>query len=222
MRHLVMAALVAIGSNQAQAQEVARGEEVFRKCASCHQVGEGATNKVGPVLTGVIGRIAGSYDGYRYSAAMTAAAEKGLVWDAAALVDYLADPKIFLRTYLGDRTARAKMPFRLKNEEDRRDVVAYLATFQAARAVQTCVANGSEEPLLFAVEAPDGTRETARLIPGASLCATGGQVGGRAVVSAFDAEGKLEGCSWLIRGGETETLIRFSEADRCTWSRQLE
>jgi cytochrome c len=44
----------------AMAQDAAAGEKVFAKCKICHQIGEGAKNMVGPVLSGVVGRKAGS------------------------------------------------------------------------------------------------------------------------------------------------------------------
>src|SRR5438067_2455201 len=51
----------------ARAQDVAAGEKVFAKCKVCHQVGEGAKNGVGPVLNGIVGRKAGSVEGYSYT-----------------------------------------------------------------------------------------------------------------------------------------------------------
>ena len=105
------------------------GEQVFRKCVGCHKIGEGAKNSVGPVLTGVVGRVAGSYEGYRYGRDMVAAGQAGLVWTGEQVFDYLADPKAFIRAYLDDGGARVKMSFRLADEADREDVIAYLATF---------------------------------------------------------------------------------------------
>ncbi len=109
----------------------AAGEKVFRKCRSCHRIGPGARNATGPVLTGVLGRGAGSYPGYGYSRSMAAAGAAGLVWDAESVFEYLADPTAFLRSILDDPRARAKMRFRLKKDADRRAVIAYLATFPA-------------------------------------------------------------------------------------------
>ena len=43
------------------------GEKAFQKCKACHQVGEGAKNRSGPILNGVVGRAAGSVDGFKYS-----------------------------------------------------------------------------------------------------------------------------------------------------------
>src|SRR3546814_13280959 len=64
---------------------------------SCHAVGEDAKNKVGPQLNGVVGRAAGTVEGFKYSKAMAAAGAGGLVWSAAALDAYLADPKGYIK-----------------------------------------------------------------------------------------------------------------------------
>ena len=60
--------------------DLKKGEKVFKKCMACHQIGEDAKNRVGPILTGVIGRIAGSVEGYKYGKHTKEAGEAGLVW----------------------------------------------------------------------------------------------------------------------------------------------
>ena len=70
----------------AMAQDAAAGEKVFAKCKICHQIGEGAKNMVGPVLSGVVGRKAGSYPDYHYSDANK---NSGITWDEATLKEYL-------------------------------------------------------------------------------------------------------------------------------------
>src|SRR3972149_7007323 len=64
---LVLGALAwaALGQT-AQAQDLAAGEQSFKKCLACHAVGEGAKNKVGPVLNGLDGRHSGKIEGYSY------------------------------------------------------------------------------------------------------------------------------------------------------------
>lgn len=105
------------------------GEKVFKKCSVCHKIGDGAKNAVGPVLTGVVGRTAGTYPDYKYGQSTKAAGEAGLVWDEEKIFDYLQDPKKFLRVFLDDKKAKSKMTFKLKKEEDRLNVIAYLKTF---------------------------------------------------------------------------------------------
>lgn len=98
------------------------GAKVFKKCAACHKVGEGAKNATGPILNGIIGEKAGIVEGFKFSNAMIEAGEKGLVWDATTLDAYLADPKGYVP---GNKMSFAG----LKKAEDRAAVIAYLSTF---------------------------------------------------------------------------------------------
>mgnify|MGYP001818982259 FL=1 len=119
----VIAVAVALGamSTSALAEgDAAKGEKVFRKCKACH-VADAEKNKVGPHLVGIIGRKAASVEGYKYGKGITDAAEKIGEWDEAELVEYLADPK----GYIG---GKSKMTFKLKKEDQRMDVAAYLAS----------------------------------------------------------------------------------------------
>ncbi len=103
--------------------DAAAGEKVFKKCKACHAIGEGAKNKVGPVLNGVVGSPAGQAEGYKYSKSMTEAAEGGLVWDEETLTVYLAKPK--------EVVPKTKMSFAgLRKDDDIVNVIAYLQTFQ--------------------------------------------------------------------------------------------
>ncbi|AHD09905.1 c-type cytochrome [Phaeobacter gallaeciensis] len=103
---------------------VAKGEKTFRKCKSCHQIGEGAKSKTGPILNGIIGAPAAHVEGFRYSKAMKAAAEDGLVWDEAELAAFLAKPKKYMKG--------TKMSFAgLKKEAEIEAVIAYLKSAAA-------------------------------------------------------------------------------------------
>ncbi len=98
---------------------VAKGEKTFRKCKACHQVGEGAKNKTGPVLTSIVGASAGQVEGFKYSKPMTAAAEDGLVWTEEELSAFLKKPKSYMKG--------TKMSFSgLRKEKDIAAVIAYL------------------------------------------------------------------------------------------------
>lgn len=112
-----------------EAGDVAKGEKVFKKCASCHMVGPEAKNKVGPVLNDVFGRKAGTYEDYKYGKSLVAAGEAGLVWNDEEMFEYLADPRKYLRAKLEDKKAKSKMAFKLKKEDERADVIAYIKTF---------------------------------------------------------------------------------------------
>lgn len=101
---------------------VAAGEKVFKKCAACHKLGEGAKNGTGPVLNGIVGHAAGAVEGFKYSKPMADMAAGGLIWDDAALQAFLENPKGFMKG--------TKMSFAgLKKAEDRAAVIAYLSSF---------------------------------------------------------------------------------------------
>ena len=120
---MVLATLAGLGfsAQAALAQDAAAGEKVFLKCKVCHQIGDTAKNSVGPVLTGVVGRPAGTYPGYNYSDANK---KSGLTWDEATLKEYLKNPKA--------KVPGTKMTFPgLPADEDIVNVIAYLKTFPA-------------------------------------------------------------------------------------------
>ncbi len=121
---LATAAIMAVISAPAFAMDgdAVAGEAVFKKCAACHAVGENAKNKVGPLMNGLIGRTAGTVEGFKYSPAMIAAGEGGLVWNAETISAYLKDPKGFV--------PKNKMAFAgLKKDDEIANVIAYLTTF---------------------------------------------------------------------------------------------
>lgn len=114
----------------------AAGEEGFRQCTACHGIASPDGNVIhrvsptGPNLWGVAGRVAGSSSDYtRYSAAMTAAGQGGIVWTEANFVAFLNDPSGYLREVTGDSRARSNMNHRLRGSAE--DIYAYLAQFGA-------------------------------------------------------------------------------------------
>ena len=113
------AMLASVGS--VMAQDVAEGEEVFKKCRACHQVGETAKNVVGPKLNGLFGRKAGSIEGFNYSEANKAS---GVTWDEPTFAKYIADPKAFMP---GNKMSFAG----LKDEKDVKDLTAFLKQYDA-------------------------------------------------------------------------------------------
>jgi cytochrome c len=119
---LVAALLLVASVNPLLAQDAANGEDVFKKCRTCHQVGDAAKNSVGPILNGIIGRQAGSIEGFSYSPANKEAGSKGLVWTEENLFKYLENPVAFM--------PKTKMIFAgVKDEQDRKDLIAYLKKF---------------------------------------------------------------------------------------------
>lgn len=97
------------------------GERLFSQCKTCHEVGEGARHKIGPHLDGIIGRTAGSLDGFKYSNAMREAGEGGLVWDKETLGSYLEKPRSFIK---GNRMSYRGM----SDPADRATLIEWLAT----------------------------------------------------------------------------------------------
>jgi cytochrome c len=96
--------------------DVERGAKIFKKCASCHNVGKGEGAKVGPGLYGVVGRAKGVFAGFSYSDAMKA---KGGIWDRVSINQFITKPKDYL--------PGTKMAFAgLKKPQDRADVILYL------------------------------------------------------------------------------------------------
>jgi len=97
--------------------DVAHGEEVFIKCSSCHVL-EAGVNRIGPSLAGIVGRPAGTVEGYTYSEAN---ANSGITWSKEKLFQYLENPQ---RIIPGTKMAFAGLPA----GQDRADIIAYLET----------------------------------------------------------------------------------------------
>jgi cytochrome c len=125
LRLAAAAALAALVSAPALAQDVEKGKSQFGQCRACHSLDAGK-NGVGPSLKGVFGRQAGTAEKYAYSSDMKAAGQKGLKWDEAMLMDYLADPAAFLKKYLAKDSVSNKMPNKFPDETLRKNVIAYL------------------------------------------------------------------------------------------------
>lgn len=95
--------------------DAAAGARVFARCRSCHVMDEGV-NRNGPSLYGIIGRTAGTVEGFRYS---DANANSGIVWTEEALFDYLENPREYIPgTFMA-------FPG-LRSEQERADIIAYI------------------------------------------------------------------------------------------------
>lgn len=106
-----------VGQQTQLAGDPQAGEQVFRQCSGCHTVEEGGAHRMGPNLHGVVGREAGTAQGFSgYSSAME---ESGVVWDAQALEEYLSNPSEFM--------PETNMPFGgIQDEQALQDLIAYL------------------------------------------------------------------------------------------------
>lgn len=100
-----------------------RGAAVFkRNCKSCHQIGEGAKDRVGPQLNGIFGRAAGAMDGFKYSKSMLRAGDDGLIWTQETLDAYIENPKALV--------SKTRMSFGgIDDIEKRRNLLGYLRVY---------------------------------------------------------------------------------------------
>jgi cytochrome c len=126
VRQMIKACLTAgitllASSGLCRAQDVGTGEIQFKKCAPCHDVGETAKNRVGPVLNGLDGRKSGTIPDFKYSEANK---RSGIVWDEAQFLDYIKDPK--------SKIPHTIMMFAgIKDEADAKNLWVYLKQFDA-------------------------------------------------------------------------------------------
>lgn len=124
MRSLIALALALGLASLAFAQEgdAVAGKSIFARCSSCHDLSAEPRNRMGPYLTGVVGRPAASVEGFTYSKAMTAARDEGLVWVPEALDAFIAAPHGYVP---GTKMPNVSVP----DPEGRANLIAYLLTF---------------------------------------------------------------------------------------------
>lgn len=118
LKSMLALSLIAL-SLPAFAGDPKAGAQVFKKCLACHAIGEGAKNKVGPVLNGLFGRPAGSVPGYDYSDANK---NSGVVWTPEVFAEYIKNPRAYIE---GTKMAFAG----LKKDKEIEDITAFLAQF---------------------------------------------------------------------------------------------
>jgi len=120
-RLLIAFAALGAATAAAPAQDLAAGATSYKKCVACHDVGETAKNKVGPVLNGLDGRQSGTIAGYNYSDANK---NSGIVWNEATFLEYIKDPKA--------KIPNTKMVFAgIKNETEAKNLWAHLNQYAA-------------------------------------------------------------------------------------------
>ncbi len=116
----VAAAALAASTVWASAQDAAAGEKAFGKCKTCHDIGPGAKAKVGPPLTGIVGRPVASVEGYGYSSALKGKAGELGSWDEGKLDTWLTDPQKV--------APGTKMTLKVASPDERKNIIAYLAS----------------------------------------------------------------------------------------------
>jgi cytochrome c len=119
LKELMISALsLAASSAVAIAGDVAAGQTSFKKCAPCHDIGDTAKNKVGPLLNGLEGRNSGTIPSYNYSDAN----KKGIVWSEVTFKEYIKDPKA--------KIPGTKMVFPgIKNDKEADDLWSFLQQY---------------------------------------------------------------------------------------------
>jgi cytochrome c len=112
--------LPVMGAPAVAAGDPDAGKAVFQSnCAICHSAAAGR-NGVGPTLFGVVGRPSATASSYNYSPPFKAL---GVTWDETTLDKYLTAPRTMV--------PGTKMSFAgLKDDKQRADVIAYLATLK--------------------------------------------------------------------------------------------
>ena len=126
MKRLLLSALIlglpAVASAQQPAGDAAKGEQIFKTCGICHDIGPTAKIKVGPPLNGIVGRPWASWPGYSYSKGLQDGKAKGNVWTVDMIEKWLENPRALV--------PGTKMIFPgLKTADQRANVIAYLSQF---------------------------------------------------------------------------------------------
>lgn len=118
LKWVVAAGLILAAPFAAQAQDAEAGKAVFKKCAACHQIGPDAKNALGPSLTCVAGRAAGTMEGFAgYSDALKGS---GITWDDEKLQAWMeADDKVVP----GNKMI---FPAGIKDAADRANLLAFI------------------------------------------------------------------------------------------------
>ena len=108
-----------------------KGQKEFNKCKACHMVKapDGTDvvkgGKTGPNLYNIVGRKAGTEEGFKYSDALIKLGEAGEIWTEDDLAQYIADPNKYVEAKVGDKSLKTKMTFKMAKGQA--DVVAFLA-----------------------------------------------------------------------------------------------
>jgi cytochrome c len=125
-RLLLLASVWVGGFAHAEADgDPEHGQTLFNQCKGCHQVGQGAVDRIGPHLNNIFDRPAAAVDSFRYSAGFERAAAGGLIWTYETLNDFVENPRALV--------SNTRMSFRgFRDQQDRDDLLAYLRQFSAS------------------------------------------------------------------------------------------
>jgi cytochrome c len=117
---LVFGVLLTVAAGRGLAADADAGKTAFKKCALCHAIETGKSNKIGPSLFGIVGRKSASLEHFNYSAGLK---KFDHTWDEQTLDLYLADPR-------GTVPGTTMIFLGIKDKTERDDLIAYLETLK--------------------------------------------------------------------------------------------
>ena len=112
----VMGTAIAVSGMPAPAQAEDAAALFVKNCQTCHTIEKGGVARQGPPLWGVIGRKAGTVDGFKYSDGLRAS---GIVWTPEKLDEWITFPKKLIRDTF--------MTYRQTDPDIRKAIVDYVA-----------------------------------------------------------------------------------------------
>lgn len=132
MKKLAYAVVAATLATPVLAADLEMGKVEYEKCANCHIIADESGRvfenggDTGPNLFGIVGKKAGTVEGYEYSKAVIALRDQGYVWTEDDLTTFMKNNKRFLKEKgIHDRS---KMSFKMRKYQE--DVAAYIASFK--------------------------------------------------------------------------------------------
>ncbi|HIF11127.1 MAG TPA: c-type cytochrome [Sneathiellales bacterium] len=130
---LVLTMLFGFMAN-AHAADLAAGKKVAKSsCKQCHAFVAGK-NKIGPTLFGIIGRVAGTAEGYKFKPDMIAAGKKGLVWDKETFSKYMVMSNNKRKKYIGSLIGKSKASLKMNAKKIKgkklENLLGYLETLK--------------------------------------------------------------------------------------------
>jgi len=128
--------------------DLANGEKLSKACAACHSFDKGGPNKVGPNLWNIVGAKHAHAEGFAYSDAIAAMADKP--WSYEELNAFLAAPKVYAP---GTKMGYAGM----KKVEDRADLIAWLRSLSDSPQPLPSAADLASATEAASAEAPAST-----------------------------------------------------------------
>jgi len=121
--------LVVFSNTNVFAGDAENGKIIFnKKCSTCHLVGPDAKNIVGPALNNIIDNPVASVEGYKYGKSLRTLGDNGAVWNIEEVDKWLINQKKYIRSALDNKKAKSKMNLKVKKEDERADLIAYLST----------------------------------------------------------------------------------------------